>query len=60
MNMTPRRIAIHVSVVAALRDSGFLKAGIPFEIASTPVSAEQPEAKARKKRNTLTVSTTVN
>ena len=38
--------AIHVNVAAALRVSGFLKAGTPLEIASTPVMAEQPDAKA--------------
>ena len=36
-----------VSVVAAFFDSGFLKAGMPFEMASTPVSAVQPAAKVR-------------
>jgi hypothetical protein len=34
------------SVVAALRDCGRLKAGTPFEIASTPVSAVEPDEKA--------------
>ena len=33
-------------VVRALRHSGGLKAGTPFEIASTPVTAAPPEAKA--------------
>jgi len=40
-------MAIQVSVVAALSDSGFLNAGMPFEIASTPVKAVQPAANAR-------------
>ena len=35
------------SVVAALRDLGLRKAGTPLLIASTPVSAAQPEEKAR-------------
>ena len=37
-------------VVAALSLLGFLKAGTPFEIASTPVSAAQPEENARSSR----------
>lgn len=35
------------SVTEALRLSGALKTGTPFEIASVPVMAEQPPAKAR-------------
>ena len=35
------------SVLAALRAFGFLKFGTPLLTASTPVSAVQPEAKAR-------------
>lgn len=35
------------SVVAALRDLGLRNAGTPLEIASTPVSAVQPEENAR-------------
>ena len=38
------------SVVAALRLLGFRKAGTPLEIASTPVSAAQPEENARASR----------
>ena len=38
------------SVVAAFRLLGFWKAGTPLEIASTPVSAAQPEEKARASR----------
>ena len=34
------------SVWRALRQAGFLKAGTPFEMASTPVTAAPPEAKA--------------
>ena len=39
------------SVVAALRLLGFWKAGTPLEIASTPVSAAQPDENARSSRN---------
>ena len=40
------------SVVAALRDLGFRNAGTPLLIASTPVSAAQPDENARATRNT--------
>ena len=43
-----------VSVVAALRDSGGLKAGTPLATASTPVSATEPLAKARRSSRTVT------
>ena len=46
-NITPTRAPITVSVVRALRASGGLKAGTPFETASTPVIALQPSANAR-------------
>ena len=39
------------SVVAAFLLLGRWKAGTPLEIASTPVSAAQPEEKARASRN---------
>ena len=39
------------SVVAAFRLLGFRNAGTPLEIASTPVSAAQPEENARASRN---------
>ena len=39
------------SVVAAFLLFGRRKAGTPLEIASTPVSAAQPEEKARASRN---------
>ena len=39
------------SVVAAFLLFGRLKAGTPLEIASTPVSAAQPDEKARARRN---------
>ena len=44
--------AISASVVAALRDFGFVNAGTPLEIASTPVSAAEPEENPRASRNT--------
>ena len=40
------------SVVAALRLLGLRNAGTPFEIASTPVSAAQPDENARASRKT--------
>ena len=40
------------SVVAAFLLFGFLNAGTPLEIASTPVSAAQPEENARSSRKT--------
>ena len=40
------------SVVAALRLFGGLNAGTPLEIASTPVSAAQPEENVRSSRKT--------
>ncbi len=49
IRMTPSQ----VSTVRALRASGGRKAGTPSETASTPVSAAQPEAKARSTRNTV-------
>ena len=41
------------SVVAAFLLFGFLNAGTPLEIASTPVSAAQPEEKVRASRKTM-------
>ena len=43
------------SVLAAFCDFGGRKALTPFEIASTPVSAAAPEAKARSTTRTPTV-----
>ncbi|GAA3215405.1 hypothetical protein GCM10020256_16980 [Streptomyces thermocoprophilus] len=43
---------IIASVVAAFFDFGLRNAGTPLEIASTPVSAAQPEENARSSRNT--------
>ncbi len=51
-NMVTAIAPISSSVVAALRDFGLRKAGTPLEIASTPVSAAQPEEKARSSRKT--------
>src|SRR5438045_6797734 len=51
MKKTARMPAIHIRVVEAMRDSGFLNAGMPLEMASTPVSAAQPDANARKTMN---------
>ena len=45
-----------VSVLAAFFGSGGLKAGTPLAIASTPVSATDPPAKAFRSRNKLSVS----
>ncbi len=39
-------------MVAALRDLGLRNAGTPLEIASTPVSAAEPEENERNSRNT--------
>ncbi len=47
----PRMPAIQPMVMAALRASRGLKAGTPFEIASIPVRAVQPEENARSTRN---------
>lgn len=46
-NMVTARAPIAASVVAALRLLGLRKAGTPLLMASTPVSAVHPEAKAR-------------
>lgn len=51
-NMVAASRPISASVVAALRLLGRRKAGTPLLIASTPVSAAQPEEKARSSRKT--------
>ena len=51
MNRVARMVAIQRIVAAAFSASGSRKAGTPLEIASTPVSAVHPEAKARRTRN---------
>ena len=45
-NMTPRPVPMSTSVLRALRHSGLRKAGTPLEMASTPVTAAPPDAKA--------------
>ena len=55
-NRIPSRIAITVRVLAAFLASGGLNAGTPLAMASTPVSATEPPANARSRRNTLRVS----
>ena len=40
-------------VLPAFSASGFSKAGMPLLMASTPVRAVQPEAKARRTRNSV-------
>ena len=47
----PRIPDIQIRVIPALRLRGSRKAGIPFEIASTPVSAAVPLLKAWSSRN---------
>lgn len=49
-NMVTASTPIIAKVVAALRDLGLRKAGTPLLIASTPVSAAQPEENARSSR----------
>ena len=45
-NITPSPAPMITSVCRAFFHAGSRKAGTPFEIASTPVTAEPPEAKA--------------
>ncbi len=47
-----RSPAMTINVRPALRDSGGWKAGTPVAMASVPVSATAPEAKARTTRST--------
>ena len=49
-------MAIAPRVEAAFFDSGGLKAGTPVAIASVPVSATAPAAKARSRRSAVTSS----
>ena len=51
-------VATHISVIAALRDSGLRKAWMPFEIASTPLRATAPDENARMSRNVETPPST--
>ena len=48
-NSVPRMTAIVISVRAAFLGSGGWKAGTPVAIASVPVRATAPEAKARSR-----------
>ncbi len=50
-NRLPRIADIQIKVMPALRLLGSRKAGMPLEIASTPVSAVVPLENARKIRN---------
>ena len=50
---TPKMAAIMARVWEALRDSGFLKAGTPLEMASTPDSTTAPELNARSSTNSV-------
>ncbi len=52
MNMVTLSTPSSTSVLAALSLLGLRKAGTPLEMASTPVSAVQPDEKARASRNT--------
>ena len=56
MKITPSRIAIVIIVFAAFLASGFLNAGTPLAIASTPVRATDPPAKALSSRKMLSCS----
>ncbi len=58
-NSVARIPAIQSRVIPALRLLGSLKAGMPFEIASTPVSAVVPLEKACSSRNSVTPCTAV-
>ena len=53
MKITPSRRAIVIIVLAAFFASGGLNAGTPLAIASTPVSATEPPANARRSRNSM-------
>jgi hypothetical protein len=57
MNMVTQRKAMMTSVMAAFLASGGLKAGTPFETASTPVIAVHPLAKARRTRKVVSAWT---
>src|SRR2546422_10243447 len=56
-NRPPNIAAIQIMVVAAFFEAGSRKAGTPFEIASMPVKAVQPEENARRSRNSVSPST---
>ena len=56
ISMVPRMIPSHISVCCARRARGRRNEGTALAIASTPVSAAQPEAKARSRRSRPMVS----
>jgi len=61
-NETPRNITIAItpsapSVLAAFLPCGWRNALTPFAIASTPVSAVDPDEKARRRMNSPTAPT---
>ena len=58
-NKTASKTPIIINVFAALLGAGSLKLGIAFDIASTPVKAELPEANALNRRNKLIPATGV-
>ena len=53
ISMVTEMVPSSSRVVAAFLLFGFWKAGTPLEIASTPVSAAEPEEKARASRATM-------
>ena len=55
--LDPSVAPIHISVVWAFFHSGFRKAGTPLEMASTPVTAAPPEAKALSTTNNAMAAT---
>src|SRR3989442_15016866 len=56
-NRPPKTGAIQIMVAGGFWDAGGRKAGTPFEIASMPVKAVQPEENARRSRNRVSPST---
>ena len=49
--IVPKKAPIMISTAPAGRHSGGLNAGTPFETASVPVKATDPDAKARRMRS---------
>jgi hypothetical protein len=56
ISIAPSRIPSQTSVAWARRAPGWRNSGTALAMASTPVSAEQPEANARRMRRSPTVS----
>ena len=52
-NMKPRAVPITTNVELAFFAAGSLKAGTPLEMASTPVTAAPPDAKAWSTTNNV-------